>query len=71
MTDFSFILVGDSGERDPEVYREIANRYPDQIKEIIIRDVINDRQINPGRLEGMTIIPAPTFIGKANQSEGQ
>ena len=66
-----FILVGDSGERDPEVYREISNRYPDQIKEIIIRDVINDRQMNPERLEGMTIIPAPTFIGKANQSEGQ
>jgi hypothetical protein len=62
-----FILVGDSGERDPEVYREIAEHYPGQIKEIIIRDVINDRQMNPERLEGMTIIPAPAFVRTATQ----
>lgn len=55
-----FILVGDSGERDPEVYREIENNYPDQVKEIIIRDVVNAREKNPDRLEGMTILPAPT-----------
>jgi len=66
-----FILIGDSGERDPEVYRNIADRFPDQIKEIIIRDVIDDRQMNQGRLEGMTIIPAPTFIRKPAQLIGQ
>jgi len=59
--DREFILVGDSGERDPEVYREIARRYPDQISNIIIRDVINDRENRPDRLEGMEIIPAPTI----------
>jgi hypothetical protein len=56
-----FILVGDSGERDPEVYREINNRFPDQVAQIIIRDVINDRNNRPERLEGMSIIPAPTI----------
>ncbi|MDG5767979.1 DUF2183 domain-containing protein [Balneolales bacterium ANBcel1] len=56
-----FVLIGDSGERDPEVYREIARLYPDQVREIYIRDVINDRELNPERLEGMAIIPAPTF----------
>ena len=34
-----FILVGDSGEKDPEVYGEIARRFPKQIKQIYIRDV--------------------------------
>lgn len=53
-----FILVGDSGERDPEIYRLIRDTYPDQIKEIFIRDVINDRENNPERLADMTIIPA-------------
>jgi phosphatidate phosphatase APP1 len=60
--DRQFILVGDSGERDPEVYSTIHENYPDQVKEIFIRDVINDRERNPERLAGMTIIPAPTIF---------
>jgi len=34
-----FILIGDNGEQDPEVYGDIARRYPDQIKQIMIRNV--------------------------------
>jgi hypothetical protein len=34
-----FRLVGDSGEADPEVYGELARRYPRQIERIYIRDV--------------------------------
>ncbi|MCC5915356.1 MAG: DUF2183 domain-containing protein [Balneolaceae bacterium] len=62
-----FILVGDSGERDPEVYRIIKERFPDQVKEIIIRDVINDREMRPERLEGMTIIEAETIVPGVSQ----
>ncbi len=58
--DRRFILVGDSGDRDPEIYREMMRRFPDQIEQVYIRDVVNDRQLNPGRLEGMEIIPART-----------
>lgn len=32
-----FILVGDSGEKDPEVYATLFRKYPDQIKKIYIR----------------------------------
>jgi phosphatidate phosphatase APP1 len=32
-----FILVGDSGEQDPEVYRAIAARHPGRIAGIVIR----------------------------------
>lgn len=64
-----FILVGDSGERDPDVYRTILERFPDQVKDIYIRDVINDRELNPERLEGMQIIPAPTILRARNQSD--
>lgn len=59
--DREFIMVGDSGERDPEVYRAIQERFPDQVKEIIIRDVVNDRELRPERLDGMTIFSAPTI----------
>lgn len=36
-----FILVGDSGEQDPEVYGDIARRFPTQIHRILIRNVDN------------------------------
>lgn len=34
-----FILIGDSGQHDPEVYSEIVTQRPQQIKAIYIRDV--------------------------------
>jgi len=34
-----FILVGDSGERDPELYGSAARKYPDRIARIYIRDM--------------------------------
>jgi hypothetical protein len=46
-----FILIGDSGEKDPEVYREIQKNFPAQVEEIRIRD------LNIARLQGMRIIP--------------
>ncbi|CAN5299064.1 hypothetical protein BH23BAC3_BH23BAC3_21190 [soil metagenome] len=56
-----FILIGDSGEMDPEVYSIIRENYPDQVHEIIIRDVVNARNLQPERLEGMRIIIARTI----------
>jgi hypothetical protein len=55
-----FILVGDSGEKDPDVYRHIRESFPEQIREIRIRDVVNERERNPERLSGMTVIEART-----------
>jgi len=34
-----FILIGDSGERDPEVYGALARKFPGQILRIYIREV--------------------------------
>jgi phosphatidate phosphatase APP1 len=34
-----FVLVGDSGQRDPEIYRDIARRFPRRTAAIYIRDV--------------------------------
>lgn len=64
-----FILAGDSGERDPEIYGIIREEFPDQIKKIIIRDVVNAREKNPERLEGMTVIPAETIREGVSQFE--
>jgi len=37
-----FVLIGDSGERDPEVFAQIRKRFPENIKNIVIRNVDND-----------------------------
>ena len=34
-----FILIGDSGQADPEIYAEVVKTYPGRIQAIYIRDV--------------------------------
>jgi phosphatidate phosphatase APP1 len=47
-----FILVGDSGEKDPEVYRAIRKLFPDQVIRILIRDVLSERLAGMERITG-------------------
>ncbi len=44
--DRQFILVGDSGEHDPEIYAQIQQQYPQQIIKILIRNVTGESQLN-------------------------
>jgi hypothetical protein len=37
-----FVLVGDSGERDPEIYGRLAREFPAQVAHILIRDVTSE-----------------------------
>jgi phosphatidate phosphatase APP1 len=39
--NMSLVLVGDSGEHDPQIYRNIANAHPGRVRAIYIRDVGN------------------------------
>jgi phosphatidate phosphatase APP1 len=34
-----FVLIGDSGEQDPEIYGALARDFPDQVWGVYIRDV--------------------------------
>jgi hypothetical protein len=34
-----FVLVGDSGQSDPEIYAHVARRYPDRVAHVFIRDL--------------------------------
>ena len=43
--DRKFILVGDSGEKDPEIYLKICKRNPGRIKGLFIRD-LNSRPMD-------------------------
>jgi phosphatidate phosphatase APP1 len=44
-----FVLVGDSGEKDPEMYAKLASKYPKQVVRICIRQ-IDANPIDPARL---------------------
>jgi phosphatidate phosphatase APP1 len=58
-----FILVGDSGELDVEVYRRIKDLFGKRVIEIWIRDVVNDEVVNSFRLEGVdTILKAEKIV---------
>ena len=37
--DMQFVLIGDSGQRDPLTYEEMAREFPGRVKLIIIRQV--------------------------------
>jgi hypothetical protein len=45
-----FVLVGDSGEHDPELYGDIARQFPQQVASVFIRE-LPTRQVDLGRRE--------------------
>ncbi|MEJ8854001.1 App1 family protein [Variovorax robiniae] len=50
MQDFPqrrFLLVGDSGESDPETYAELARRHPTRVVAVLIRDVTDETRESP------------------------
>lgn len=40
--DLPFILIGDSGQADPEIYRDVVHEFPQRILAAYIRDVTRD-----------------------------
>ena len=38
-----FVLIGDSGEKDPKIYRKICKQYPGRVKAVFIRDLDHRR----------------------------
>ncbi len=50
-----FVLVGDSGERDPEVYRFLAKRFPNQVVAILIRN-LESRPLDRRRIRKLEAI---------------
>ena len=71
MTHFpsrTFIFVGDSGEADPEVYREIKDdpKFGHRVQAIFIRTVTESKE---GRLTGMEVIEARKVIPDVSEFE--
>jgi phosphatidate phosphatase APP1 len=43
-SDMKFILLGDSGQKDPEIYKTVVQDFPNRIEKIYIRDVSGERR---------------------------
>lgn len=54
-----FILVGDSGERDTELYTNIAQTFGDQVRHIAIRDINHGRARQSQKLIAATLSSLP------------
>ncbi|QDU40529.1 hypothetical protein Mal4_48870 [Maioricimonas rarisocia] len=42
-----FVLCGDSGQRDPEIYGELTRKYPEQIRRICIHNISGESLYGP------------------------
>lgn len=64
-----FILIGDSGEHDPDIYIEIAEQYPDRIKAIYLRSVNHKKRMQRvrGILENYKSTPV-LLVEKSKQA---
>ena len=49
-----FVLIGDSGEQDPEIYRQVVHTFPTRVRVIYIRNVTPD----PARLAAIDALVA-------------
>ncbi|MBZ5738755.1 App1 family protein [Nocardioides mangrovi] len=50
--DLSFVLIGDSGEKDPQIYADIVRAHPGRVLAVYIREVRLDP--GDGRVEAVT-----------------
>lgn len=57
-----FVLVGDSGEKDPEVYGLIAREHPSQVVRIYIRDVTGEPRVDARYRAAFDGIPDDRWI---------
>jgi len=65
--DMQFILIGDSGERDPDIYIEISQHFPDRIKAIYLRQVKNKKKINRVKNMLASYKTTPALLVKESQ----
>ena len=56
-----FVLVGDSGERDAEIYRFLARRFPQQVSAILIRQ-LHVKPLNQRRIEKLSQVPSRVHV---------
>ena len=47
------VLIGDSGQHDPEIYRRVADEHPGRVLAVYIRNVSRDPKPGSAEIEGL------------------
>ena len=68
MPERKFLLVGDSGERDPEIYRFLARRFKRQVAAILIRQ-LDLKPLTARRIERVYDVPSSVHVRLFRQPE--
>ncbi|GAB2988789.1 phosphatase domain-containing protein [uncultured Cyclobacterium sp.] len=63
----NFVLIGDSGQHDPEIYAEIINKYPERVEAVYIRQVGEVDEIREKELNAL--LPANRIAWVKNSTE--
>ena len=58
----SLVLVGDSGERDPEIYGNVARLYPKRVLRIFIRAVKGEKADDERFLKAFKDVPREKWL---------
>jgi len=64
-----FLLVGDSGEKDPEIYGQVAREFPKQVRGIFIRDVTDENRASERYKRAFREVPEPAWVVFKSSSE--
>ncbi len=62
------VLIGDSGEHDPEVYAQIRGEFPGRVKAVYIRNA--GRADDPKRFEDMVLFDHPSMAARDAAAHG-
>ncbi len=65
LSDFperSLVLIGDTGEQDPEVYGAIARAHPERVRMILLHDITGDARTSPRFQREMRDVPAVKWL---------
>lgn len=77
--DMKFVLMGDSGEQDPELYAEAVRRFPQSVRVIYIRNVnpdparidAIDRLVEEVSATGAQLMLTPDSVAAATHAAGE
>ncbi|KAJ3011649.1 UNVERIFIED_CONTAM: hypothetical protein HDU68_001591 [Siphonaria sp. JEL0065] len=57
-----FVLIGDAGEKDAEIYARVYTQYPDRVVKILIRDVSDGKDAEKLKIVHDALVNVPAEI---------
>ena len=66
--DLKFLLIGDSGQQDPEIYQQVDKKYPERVLGVYIRHVADDARARTVSKIAREMQPPVTMFNESEQA---